>query len=503
MSIPFKSNQEKLTVLQKVGFGERVAEDEVELLASYFVETESWRQIFDGKVDIVYGAKGVGKSALYSLLTKRDGELFSRNILLAPAENPRGTPVFADLVTDPPRSEREFQGLWKLYFVSIIYSVLTDYAISGSRFTEVRDALVAEGLVRGSASLRALLTAIVNYAKKVFRPSGIEGGVEIDPVSGLPNFHGRISFSEVGTTSSDQNTKSVDELLSILNGVLREKDIKVWILLDRLDVAFAEHPNLEANALKGLFRVYLDLLGFESIKLKIFLRSDIWKRITEQGFREASHITRTLTIEWERKSLLNLVVRRLLFNRNLVDRCKVNPEEVLRSSEAQERFFYDIFPQQVEIGANKPETFDWILGRTRDAIGNAPREIIHLLNSVRRVELKQMEISIQETELSYLFSRLAFKNALNEVSLARLEQTLFAEYPTYKPLLQALQGAKTRHTIPTLMNLWNESKEATEKHANQLAEVGFFKKEGTPNEPEFWIPFLYRDGLDLVQGTAD
>ena len=72
-----------------------------------------------------------------------------------------------------------------------------------------------------------------------------------------------------------------------------------------------------------------------------------------------------------------------------------------------------------------------------------------------------------------------------------------------KPLLQALQGAKTRHTIPTLMNLWNESKEATEKHANQLAEVGFFKKEGTTNEPQFWIPFLYRDGLDLVQGTAD
>jgi hypothetical protein len=194
MSIPFESNQEKLTVLQNVEFGQRVAEEEVDLLASYFVETESWRQIFERKVDIVYGAKGVGKSALYSLLMKRDGELFSRNILLAPAENPRGTPVFADLVTDPPRTEREFQGLWKLYFASIIYSVLTDYELSGSRFIEVRDALAAEGLVRGSASLRALLTTIVNYAKKFFRPSGIEGGVEIDPVSNLPSFHGRISF---------------------------------------------------------------------------------------------------------------------------------------------------------------------------------------------------------------------------------------------------------------------------------------------------------------------
>jgi hypothetical protein len=162
----------------------------------------------------------------------------------------------------------------------------------------------------------------------------------MDPISGLPKgFNGKISFSEDGNTSPDQNTKSVDELLDILNGVLKQNDWKVWILLDRLDVAFAEHPDLEANALKGLFRVYLDLLGFESIKLKIFLRSDIWKRITEQGFREASHVTRTLTIDWEERSLLNLVVRRLLFNKALVERCKVDPEEVLQSYEAQTRFF--------------------------------------------------------------------------------------------------------------------------------------------------------------------
>jgi hypothetical protein len=74
----------------------------------------------------------------------------------------------------------------------------------------------------------------------------------MDPISGLPKgFNGKISFSEDGNTSPDQNTKSVDELLDILNGVLKQNDWKVWILLDRLDVAFAEHPDLEANALKA------------------------------------------------------------------------------------------------------------------------------------------------------------------------------------------------------------------------------------------------------------
>jgi hypothetical protein len=54
--------------LTRAKFGSRVAEDETEWLRSYFVETEEWRKVFNGDADIVYGAKGAGKSALYSLL---------------------------------------------------------------------------------------------------------------------------------------------------------------------------------------------------------------------------------------------------------------------------------------------------------------------------------------------------------------------------------------------------------------------------------------------------
>ena len=31
---------------------------------------------------------------------------------------------------------------------------------------------------------------------------------------------------------------------------------------------------------------------FDNIKLKIFVRDDIWQRISEGGFAEASHITK-------------------------------------------------------------------------------------------------------------------------------------------------------------------------------------------------------------------
>ena len=59
---------DKREILRSSNFGMRVAEDESSELEKYFVETDQWQRTFKGDVDIVYGSKGAGKSALYSLL---------------------------------------------------------------------------------------------------------------------------------------------------------------------------------------------------------------------------------------------------------------------------------------------------------------------------------------------------------------------------------------------------------------------------------------------------
>ncbi|MFN9989127.1 MAG: hypothetical protein ACK549_02590, partial [Cyanobacteriota bacterium] len=63
---------DKHLTLSTCSFGRRVAEEEIDELASYFAETD---QAFSGDIDIVYGAKGSGKSALYSLLLSKRSEL--------------------------------------------------------------------------------------------------------------------------------------------------------------------------------------------------------------------------------------------------------------------------------------------------------------------------------------------------------------------------------------------------------------------------------------------
>lgn len=496
----------KYEVLTTTSFGHRVAEDEVDALSNYFVETDNWRRIFSGEIDVVYGPKGAGKSALYALLVARADALFDKNILLVPGEKPRGTPAFKDLVVDPPATEAEFTNLWKLYFLSLLSGTFEEYGVENAEAKELKARLAAEGLVRGTRSLQSLVQNSFGYVKRLLRPEAVEGAVSIDPATQLPTgFNGKIIFGEPTDIARERGIESVDTLLQLANLALkRYSKYNVWILLDRLDVAFAESFELEQNALRALFRVYLDLLELEHIKLKIFLRTDIWNRITQGGFREASHITKHVTITWDRSSLLNLIVRRVLYNDPICNYYSVDPDSILASTQSQEDFFFKLFPNQVEVGPNKPTTLDWMLSRTRDGTQlNAPRELIHLLSSLRTQQMRRFELGEPEPDRDTLFARPVFKQALVEVSEVRLTQTLYAEYPNLRDSIEMLRGQRTSQRPASLATLWGIDEAQAVTVANQLVEIGLFEKRGSRDEPEYWVPFLYRDSLDLIQGAAD
>lgn len=497
---------DKHAVLRDTSFGHRVAEEEIDALSSYFVETDHWTRLYRGDIDVIYGPKGAGKSALYALLLSRSGELFDKGALLVPAENPRGAPAFRDLILDPPATEREFVNLWKLYFTCLLHGLLVEYGIRSDATEQLEQALHREGLIRGTLSLAGVLSSVATYVRKALCPQALEGGFALDPITLMPKgFTGKIVFSEPGKGSADPELRSVDSLLKLADTALDDAGFRAWVLLDRLDVAFSENVELEANALRALFRVYLDLLAFPRIQLKIFLRTDIWARITDGGFREASHVTRHVTIAWNRNSLLNLVVRRAVHNQVICGAYDVT-EAIGRTPVAeQERFFYRAFPDQVDVGPNKPTTLDWLLSRTRDGSKvNAPRELIHFLNSLRDVQVKRFEVGDEPTpEGDQLFARVAFKDALPDVSKVRLEQTLYAEHADQKPWIERLKGEKTLQTPNTLSQIWSCTEDEATQRALTLTSIGFFEQRGSKQSPEFWVPFLYREALDLVQGTAE
>jgi len=492
----------KREVLATLTFGQRIAEDEAEALVSYFVETEQWRKIVSGEADVVYGPKGSGKSALYSLLRQKREELTAKGIIPTAGENVRGTPVFEDLVSDPPASEEQFRELWKLYFLSLMGKALQVLGVQNNHASAVRTALEEAGLLTAAEwSLRKMLKSSLDYLRRV----ELSGEMKVNPVTGtFEGVGGKITLREPGAEEEKQGFISAGSLLSQADRAFADEGKRFWIVLDRLDVAFADSEGLERNALRALFRVYRDMQGLNNVSVKILLRDDIWARITDDGFREASHITRAVTITWEARALLNLVIRRALHNVQLKAYYNVESDQVLASVEEQQKLFYRIFPPQVDAGARKSTTLDWILSRTADGTKQtAPRELIHLLSAARDEQLKLLEMGASEPSGETLISSAALKAALPSVSTGRYNQTLCAEHAAFKPWMTKLEGEKTQQTPTTLEKIWKTSDAEASSRAEKLSEIGFFEKRGTKEQPIFWVPFLYRDALRLVQGQAD
>ncbi len=351
--------QGKRHTLEKSGFGARVAEEEINELADYFVETDQWRRLYRGEVDVVYGPKGSGKSALYSLLIKSGDALFDRNIAIIPAEQPRGAPAFKDIVQDPPTTEREFIALWKLYLLCLSAELLREYDVRTPETLRVLDYLRDAKLIEDNRSpLTKLVKAVRDYARRLRDAEGVESGISFDPHTGVvTGLSGRIILGEPSSAAAAAKIVSVDSLFDDANRALQQLGFEIWLALDRLDVAFADEAELEANALRALFKVYLDLAAFDQISLKIFLRSDIWGRIMESGFREASHITRHQTIIWSRQALLQLIVRRILRNESIRTFYDIEDAEAVLSDVGQQQELYNrVFPDQVDLGPNRTST---------------------------------------------------------------------------------------------------------------------------------------------------
>ena len=496
----------KQQLLSSIDFGKRVAEDEKDDLSRYFIETDQWKKVYNGDVDVIYGLKGSGKSALYTYLLSKKDDLEKKKILIFSGENPRGDTAFKDIIDSPPTSETILIRIWKIYFLTLIYNSLEEANVKNDQFNALKEKLESSNLIpKKRNKLSAYLANAIDFVKRASKLEGVETGVAVSP-GGIPQaFYARILFEEPTTAMSTSGAVSVDDLYELANQSLIKEGFKIWILLDRLDVAFTDSDDLEKNAIRALFRNYLYVKGqYSNISLKIFLRTDIWNKITDTGFREASHIDGT-KITWDRDSLLNLLMKRIISNDTLVDNFKIDKNSITSKIDEQEKFLYRLVPAQIETGANKPETFDWVLGRIRD--GNktiSPRELIHFFSQAKEKQLIKFESKRDETKDENLFSVSAFKDAWSDVSEEKLTKYIYAEYADIKTYILKLVKQKATHTIETLMNLWEIEEKDCLIIIERFCDIGLFEKQQVKktNKYIYSLPFVYRPSLKSIQGKA-
>jgi hypothetical protein len=125
-----------------------------------------------------------------------------------------------------------------------------------------------------------------------------------------------------------------------------------------------------------------------------------------------------------------------------------------------------------------------------------------LLNESRLAQIRQLEIGTQEQSYDELIGRAALKEALKEVSRVRLNQTIYSEFTDLKPYIEKLVEHKTEQDVKTLSIIFGASKKNTLEIVQRLVAIGLFEeRKGRENSGiTYWTPFMYRDGLNMVQG---
>jgi hypothetical protein len=281
-----------------------------------------------------------------------------------------------------------------------------------------------------------------------------------------------------------------------LNDALAEKELTAWVVMDRLDEAFVGKPEIEALALKALIQAYLDLQEFKSLSLKLFIRKDLFRKITQDGFVNLDHVSgRKREILWEDDDLLCMLCQRLRQEQGFL-----NALELPQAS--NEQIFAALF-----LGLGNPVkrgsvSWPWLLAQIRD--GNkvkAPRNVIDVCRMAKEEQLKKERNAPREYKPGTpLIESEALKQALARLSASRLEDTLQAEYGMkIKQALKAFTSAKSDHTKETLAELFNHPAE-TELNTliEGLCDIGFLAKVGKG----YRVPPLYRKGLNITQGKA-
>ncbi len=485
------------SILRALDLGNSVAEFD-EALEKYFVENEAFHSLVEGKIDIVAGDKGTGKTALYRIIQKRHRTIpqLSRVEIIA-GFNPAGNPIFQQLVLEEILSEGQYVSVWKTYVLSLAGNWLLEIfgEDTSSNFKRLSEILRETGLRSQDNKPESIFGRIISFFSR--KPSSAEIKITMSE-TGIPIITPKVSFTEAN--DGNKNTTSLreirhEEALRTLDVCPGEIDLSAWIALDRLDEAFQGFPAVEVPALRALFRTYLDLLDFKNFRLKIFVRRDLFRRIVGNGFVNLTHINaRKIEIIWGEADLLNLLCRRVRDN-----------AEVIKSLDAfllsDEQLFYKLFPPKVDQAERKPSSWNWIVTRIRD--GNdvkPPRNLIDITMMAREEQLKTEACNPRTFATDQpLIEAESIKKALRKLSERRVEDTLLAEAgPEIANLIRKFRRAKAEQDKSSLASILSLQGQDLENAILLLKEVGFLEE----LKKSWKVPMLYREGLEVRQGKA-
>ncbi|MGE3834069.1 MAG: hypothetical protein AB7H43_04710 [Acidimicrobiia bacterium] len=393
------------TELRSLTFGEPVAENEASDLPSYFVETAAYRHVLERNTTVFVGRKGCGKTANFLQAThtlRRDPQNVVCVIQPSSYELEAVVRLLGQFEQEDQRTYA-VEALWQFLLVSEVARVLAE---------QFQQRILQPSPESPEGRLIDYVNNPDNGIDEEFSvrlENVVAAASAVEATGGVADFREAITQTIHGT--------HLVELRTLLDGALSQRD-RVCVLIDNLDKAWDRSADLDklSHLLLGLLtairRISTFLRRSDSrrrsidVSLAVFLRSDIFERITRIA-REPDKIPLT-RLTWDDPELL----LRVLEERYIATHDGSAPEDLWT------RFFVaDVDGVSVR---------EFILANVLPR----PRDVVQFCAAALDSAVNRRHDRIDEEDLRSalaLYSQFAFEALLveNGLTIAELESVLF------------------------------------------------------------------------------
>ncbi|MBG1242371.1 MinD/ParA family ATP-binding protein [Nostoc sp. NZL] len=471
-------------IIESLQFPEVNAADPRQDLNLLFQRTTDFERFLDDTTCLIRGRKGTGKTALYWLFLKHKsvaqklahGRLDNTVFLSAHGRFQESRPT-RDEFQIIHETLQQNRGTWEAFWRA--YLLLRCHQENLFNFPKGKK----------SAKYSELRKIINNLPKERWQSESTQVLLEL-------------------STNSELRLIVKDAIDILLNEEAKNNSQKLWFLYDDLDEDFPEVGGIRQQALTGLFQLVqsCDANRLTEIRFKIFLREDIWNRLS---FDNKSHFTgRDIILQWTRIDFLRLALRQAIQSedfKNLVDRISpVAFESIDQATEEAIDKALELLWGSRRRGGNRAKNVSrWVYERLTDSSSTTfPRSLSILLKGAKEQELSYKGQSSSKFRTDRLLQGKSLEFGLKKASEKRCEE-IKEEYPDLTKFFDSLKGKLAFLSKEQLQTVWQESAHDIadfEEFASFLSEIGII--EWREKEKRYKVADIYVYGFEMDRRGA-
>jgi hypothetical protein len=295
------SRLEPFCLRRMTSFGDVAAEDDA--ILNYFLKTPAVKEILDGKVLLVLGRKGSGKTALVRHFTEGQSGLNSRGLTLG--QYPWKV---HEKKADSSVSEVDaYVESWRYLIATQIAALLLAQPNVDLESDEAKS--IAEFFTINYGGLSPELGDILRPAKLLLSKASFEPQV-------MGNKIGSVTLERANENVGRELKALTDALFVAVESLGTKVGVeKVYLHFDELDRGLVTLDNARKNLLIGLIVAAREVSRATVSKFVkcvpiVYLRTDLWEGL---DFSDKNKITqgKTLNLEWDSASLYDLINERI------------------------------------------------------------------------------------------------------------------------------------------------------------------------------------------------